>query len=205
MLIIINYGIGNLNSIKNMFSRIGFEALITSNIKDIEKSSKIILPGIGNFDHCIKSLKSKEFFSTLEKKVMIDRTPLLGICIGFQMLFNKSEEGTESGLGWIEGEITKLRLPENSNLKIPHIGWADVSVKNDDNLFKNIKEPRFYFVHSYCLSDIKNGYATSVANYGNDFVASVRKENIFGVQFHPEKSHKFGMQLLKNFAEFSLS
>jgi glutamine amidotransferase len=202
MITIINYGIGNLNSIKNMFARIGVDALITSNKNDIGKSTKIILPGIGNFDHCIKSLRGAEFFNTLEKKVLNDKTPVLGICIGFQMLFNRSEEGKESGLGWIDDEITRMKLPENSNLKIPHIGWSDVNVINNDILFNTLIEPRFYFVHSYCLANCDNNYATSTANYGYDFAASVRKENIFGVQFHPEKSHKFGMQLLKNFAEY---
>src|ERR1035437_1550428 len=203
MLTIINYGVGNLFSIKNMFSKIGYQAIVTSDIKVIEQAEKTILPGVGNFDYCMESFRNTGFFDIVEKKVLGDKIPLLGICAGFQMLFNKSEEGKEKGLGWIDDEIVRFKLPADSNLKIPHMGWTDINVKNDDILFKGIDEPRFYFVHSYHLPFSNHTYITSTANYGYEFASSVRKENIFGVQFHPEKSHKYGMKIFENFSKIS--
>ncbi len=200
MIAILNYGIGNLKSIYNMFKKIGIESIITSDIQTIQKADKYILPGVGSFDCGITSLKSASFFKTLEEEVLKNKKPILGICLGMQLLTKQSEEGKEKGLGWIDAKSVKFDLGE-MNLAIPHMGWNTTQPKNMKTIFKNLEDNRFYFVHSYHVqcADDKNIIAT--ANYGKEFTCSVQKDNIFGVQFHPEKSHKFGMQLLKNFGE----
>lgn len=202
MITILNYGIGNLESVANMLKKAGVKSLITNDINDIENAEKIILPGVGHFDHCMQKLKESGLLPMLEQKALKERIPVLGICVGHQMLFDRSEEGNSEGLGWIKGEVVKFKtemLP--ANYKIPHMGWEEIDVKQNDNpLFKGIIEPRFYFTHSY-HAQCEDEYVLATANYGYDFVASVCKDNISGVQFHPEKSHRFGMELLKNFAK----
>ena len=199
MIAIINYGIGNLASIQNMLKKAGVESAITTEKEIIQKASKIILPGIGHFDHCMKQFNASGFRPVIEKRVMEDRTPLLGVCVGCQMLMESSEEGTEKGLGWIKGRVVRFKssmMPPEC--KIPHMSWTDVYPKNGQVLFKDIAEPRFYFVHSYHL-EADSQDVTATAHYGYPFVASVGRGNLQGVQFHPEKSHKFGLQLYSNF------
>ncbi|MDK2064380.1 imidazole glycerol phosphate synthase subunit HisH [Aliarcobacter butzleri] len=200
MIAILDYGVGNLKSIYNMFKKVGVESFITSNIEDIKNANKYLLPGVGSFDHGINSLKSAPFFETLEKEVLENKKPILGICLGMQLLTNSSEEGKEKGLGWIDASTIKFDL-EDKSLSIPHMGWNKTNPTNTNDIFKNLEENRFYFVHSYHVvcNNQKNILATS--NYGKTFTCSIYKDNIYGVQFHPEKSHKFGMQLLKNFGE----
>ena len=200
MIAILDYGIGNLKSIYNMFKKVGVESFITSNIEDIKNANKYLLPGVGSFDHGITSLKKTLFFETLEKEVLENKKPILGICLGMQLLTNSSEEGKEKGLCWIDAQTIKFDL-EDKSLSIPHMGWNKTNPTNTNDVFKNLEDNRFYFVHSYHVvcHDDKNILAT--ANYGKRFTCSIYKDNIYGVQFHPEKSHKFGMQLLKNFGE----
>jgi len=200
MIAILDYEIGNLKSIYNMFKKVGVESIITSDIETIKKADKYLLPGVGSFDHGINSLKKAAFFETLEKEVLENKKPILGICLGMQLLSNSSEEGKEKGLGWIDAQTIKFDL-EDKSLSIPHMGWNKTNPINTNDLFKNLDENRFYFVHSYHVlcNDDDNTLAT--ASYGKTFTCSIHKDNIYGVQFHPEKSHKFGMQLLKNFGE----
>lgn len=199
MITIINYGIGNLESVQNMLKKCGISSRISNNSDEIAAAEKIVLPGVGHFDHCMQKLNNSGLLDIIQKKVLEDKIPTLGICVGHQMLFEQSEEGDIKGLGWIPGKVIKFdksRMP--SNYKIPHMGWADLRLTTESVLFGNIDEPRYYFVHSYHVN-CESKYVIATANHGYDFVAAVQKDNIFGVQFHPEKSHKFGMQLLRNF------
>jgi len=201
MLTIVDYGVGNLASIKNMLKKVGCDALISSNESEILSADKLILPGVGAFDTCANKLKESGLLSALNKKALEEKIPLLCICVGCQLLMEKSEEGIESGLGWIKGEVKKFDQQQmTGDLKIPHMGWTDVELNKPSLLFKNMyDEPRFYFVHSYYPAPINSDDVLMYANYGYKFAAAVERENIIGVQFHPEKSHKFGMKLLENF------
>lgn len=201
MITIIDYGVGNLSSIKNMLKRIGVAAEITNDVAAIEKAEKLILPGVGHFNYGMEQLHKSGLVSILNEKVLEKKVPILGICLGVQLLTQSSEEGTAAGLGWIAGKTiafdkTKLQ----ANQKIPHMGWSEVSNYQQSKLFTNMPdEPRFYFVHSYHLALENSADVLVTANYGYQFAAGIEHENILGVQFHPEKSHKFGMKLLENF------
>jgi glutamine amidotransferase len=201
MLVIVDYGVGNLASIKNMLKKVGCDALISSNRSEILSADKLILPGVGAFDTCASKLKESGLLSVLNKKALEEKIPLLGICVGCQLLMEKSEEGKEQGLGWIKGEVKKFDQQQmTDDLKIPHMGWTDVELNKPSLLFKNMyEEPRFYFVHSYYPAPINSDDVLMYADHGYKFAAAVEHENIMGVQFHPEKSHKFGMKLLENF------
>ncbi len=202
MITIIDYGVGNLSSIENMLKRIGVAAEITNDVASIEKAEKLILPGVGHFNYGMEQLHKSGLVSILNEKVLEKKVPILGICLGVQLLTQSSEEGTAAGLGWIAGKTiafdkTKLQ----ANQKIPHMGWSEVSNYQHSKLFTNMPdEPRFYFVHSYHLALENSADVLVTANYGYQFAAGIEHENILGVQFHPEKSHKFGMKLLENFA-----
>lgn len=203
MLTIVDYGVGNLASIKNMLKRVGVEVLISSNEDDLRKAHKLILPGVGAFDTCADKLQRSGLLAALNKRVLEDKTPIFGICVGMQLMMEKSEEGVLPGLGWIKGEIVKFKkdaMPEG--FKIPHMGWTEVTPSKPSRLFTDMyEEPRFYFVHSY-HPQVKHAEDALVqSEYGYRFVAGMERENIIGVQFHPEKSHKFGMKLLENFVK----
>lgn len=200
MIAILDYGVGNLKSIYNMFKKIRVESVITSDIEVIKKADKYLLPGVGSFDHGINSLRNAPFFGILEKEVLEYKKPILGICLGMQLLTNSSEEGKEKGLGWVDAKTIKFDL-EDKSLAIPHMGWNGVYSVSQDGLFKDLDDGRFYFVHSYYVVCNDEANILATANYGEKFTCSIQKDNIYGVQFHPEKSHKFGMRLLKNFGE----
>ena len=201
MLTIVDYGVGNLASIKNMFRKLGKEALISSSEQDVLQADKLILPGVGAFDTCASKLRKSGLLEALNKKVITEKTPVLGVCVGMQLLMEGSEEGVLPGLGWIGGRIVRFdgdRIP--ASLKIPHMGWSEVILRKPSRLFADMfDEPRFYFVHSYHPRLNNQDDALVYANHGYEFVAGMERENIVGVQFHPEKSHKFGMRLLENF------
>lgn len=203
MLAIIDYGLGNLGSIQNMLKKIGVKAIITSDIEVISKASKLILPGVGSFDYAMNQLRELQIIEVLNQKVLIEKTPILGICLGVQLFTSQSEEGVLEGLNWFEAETIKFNFQNSNNeLKIPHMGWNDVTLSKESKLFQNMPiQSRFYFVHSYFLSPKNESDSLLKANYGFDFTCALEKDNIVGVQFHPEKSHKFGMQLLKNFVD----
>lgn len=200
MIAILDYNTGNIKSIWNMFNKLGIESIITANVDEIEKASKYVLPGVGSFDHGIHSLKCSSFFNALETEVLGNKKPVLGICLGMQLLTNSSEEGKQKGLGWINAETVRFDL-KDYRLAIPHMGWNYVNPVNSGNIFRNLEVSRFYFVHSYHVLCNYRENILATADYGGEFVCSIVKDNIYGVQFHPEKSHKFGMQLLQNFGE----
>jgi len=201
MITIIDYGMGNLKSIQNIVQKVGGEAIISYDVNEIMHADKIILPGIGAFDNGMKNLNERGLIPVLQKKVMQEKTPFLGICLGMQLITRKSEEGALEGLGWIDAETIKFKSLSN-NLKIPHMGWNYVVVKKNSNLFKGMCEnPRFYFVHSYYVVCKNENDILTTTEYGFNFASAVEKDNIYATQFHPEKSHKFGMKLMENFVK----
>jgi len=201
MIIILDNLMGNANSVSNMIKFIGKDCKVSSEINDIKNASRIIIPGVGSFDNSMKILKSNHrLLDTLKEKILIKKTLVLGICIGMQIFFDKSEEGKEKGLQWIEGDVLSFKKLENK-VKVPHIGWNNITIKNKNFIVKNVldEQLRFYFVHSYYVNCKYDEHSVGSTFHGKNFTSIVNKENIFGVQFHPEKSHKFGMQLFKNF------
>lgn len=203
MLAIIDYGVGNLGSIENMLKKLGCAAEITSDTDAIMAASKIILPGVGSFDHGMRSLRAMNFENVLRYKALEQKVPVLGICLGMQMLGLSSEEGSEPGLGWIDGTCRRFgKEPWDERLKVPHMGWNNVFDQGGNPLLESFAEtPRFYFVHSYHFECNEASLVAGTTLYGIQFTSMVRQGNIYGAQFHPEKSHRFGLALLRNFIE----
>jgi glutamine amidotransferase len=201
MIVIVDYGMGNLGSIFNMLKKVGAKVAISSNADDIQQAEKLILPGVGAFDTGMLRLQELNLIDVLHDTVIIRKTPTLGVCLGMQLLLNRSKEGKQPGLGWIEGESVRFHFDSNqTNLKVPHMGWNTVAIQQESALFKGLEqEARYYFVHSYHVVCDRMEDRLAMTDYGYSFVSAVQRENILGVQFHPEKSHKFGMQLYKNF------
>lgn len=203
MLTIVDYGVGNLTSIKNMFKKIGYESCISSQKEVIADADKLILPGVGSFDYGMQQLHESGLVNILTEKVLEKKIPLLGICLGVQLLTQSSEEGTSKGLGWIKGKTIAFDKMKLNGYKVPHMGWAEINNFNQSRLFTNMPEnPRFYFVHSYHLTIDNESDILATSNYRYEFPVGIEHENILGVQFHPEKSHKFGMKLLENFIKY---
>ena len=183
-----------------MLKKAGTEAMISSKEEDILNADKLILPGVGAFDTCAMKLKESGLIRILNKKALEDKIPVLGICVGMQLLFSNSEEGELPGLGWVEGKVVKFKTDLLNGLKVPHMGWTEVKLNKSSSLFMDMyEEPRFYFVHSYYPEVNNPEDALLFGDYGYPFVAAVEHENIIGVQFHPEKSHKYGLRLFENF------
>lgn len=203
MITIIDYGMGNIGSIVNMLRKIGADFGVSSDPDEIHKANKIIIPGVGSFDNGMIRLNELKLIDVLNQKVVEQKTPVLGICLGMHLLTNKSEEGFLDGLGWIDAETIKFNSSNNNKIKIPHMGWNTVNImKGSSPLFRNMYEnAKFYFVHSYYVKCNNVTNVLTETEYGTDFASSIEKDHIFGVQFHPEKSHKYGMLLLKNFME----
>ena len=202
LIVVIDYGIGNVNSILNMLKKIGANAILSGKLEEVERADKLILPGVGSFDYGMTKLSESGLLEIVKRHAIEKKKPLLGICLGMQMLGRNSEEGILPGLGLIPFETKKFKL-NDSELRIPHMGWdlSEVCIENDE-LMLGIKEtPRYDFVHSYhAVCDNKENELMR-CNYGYSFTSAVKNGNIYGVQFHPEKSHKFGMALLENFVK----
>lgn len=200
MISVINYGVGNLGSILNMIKKIGGSAKLASTERDILDADRFILPGVGHFQEGMKNLQASGLVPALREKVLSQKRPLLGICLGAQLLTKKSEEGNVEGLGWISAET--IRFPEMQGIKIPHMGWNQLISLRPDAIIKGLEtNSRFYFVHSYFMKADVPDELVAVTRHGVEAGAILRKENIVACQFHPEKSHRFGMQLLRNFLE----
>ena len=206
MIVIIDYGMGNVGSILNMVKKFTKEVEISSSHEVIKKADKFILPGVGSFDNGMKNLANLKLIDLLNEKVLKERKPVLGICLGMQLLTERSEEGILDGLKWIEGETIRFRFHDSMRLKVPHMGWNYVKKVKNSILLENMNgESRYYFVHSYYVSCKNEDNAILKTLYGIEFTSALQKDNIFGVQFHPEKSHKFGLQLIKNFVEYNIN
>ncbi|WP_417706260.1 imidazole glycerol phosphate synthase subunit HisH [Pseudomonas sp.] len=197
----IDYGCGNLASVVNMIRHEGGDAQIITSPEELDSAGKLILPGVGAFDHGMSSLRCGEWIAPLERAVFGRKVPIMGICLGMQLLACGSEEGQEPGLGWVDARVRRFR-PDDPKLKVPHMGWNEVRQVREDGLLPVIHTPRrFYFVHSYRVECADPADVLLECDYGETFVAAFRRENIWGFQFHPEKSHRFGMELFRNFLE----
>lgn len=200
MVVIINYGMGNLNSVYRKLSRIGINATISSKPEDIQKADKLILPGVGHFQKAIGNLKSLGLWGILNYEVLSNKKPILGICLGMQLMAKYSEEGNAIGLGWLDASVVRFKVDDKLKYKIPHTGWNQIIKKKESSLMCGIPElSEFYFVHSYHMNCNNKVDILNETEYEYKFVSAVEKENIFGVQYHPEKSHNIGDTLLKNF------
>jgi len=200
---IVNYGLGNIKAFANIYKNLNIACKVVSSAEDLAGSDRIIIPGVGAFDHAMKSLNNSGMRETLDKMVLEDKVPVIGVCVGMQMLAKSSEEGIEKGLEWIDGVVKRFD-PEKLSSKepLPHMGWNNVIIHSDNRILKNLTDdPRFYFLHSYYFECNNPQNVIAKAKYGEEFACVINSENIYGIQCHPEKSHWNGIQLLKNFGE----
>jgi imidazole glycerol-phosphate synthase subunit HisH len=203
MIGIIDYGLGNVRAFANVYKTLNIPARVVKTPLDLKEINKIILPGVGAFDYAMQKLESSGIRVALEEKVLVHEAPVLGVCVGMQMLARSSEEGRLPGLGWIDGTVTKFKFTLSTMLTcVPHMGWNNVAPLKMNGLFKNLNsQSLFYFLHSYYFQSKENADILAVTDYGSVFASAVSYRNVYGVQFHPEKSHRFGIQLLENFAK----
>ncbi|HUP32328.1 MAG TPA: imidazole glycerol phosphate synthase subunit HisH [Gaiellaceae bacterium] len=203
MLVIVDYGLGNLGSIANMATRLGAEPVVSSDPEILRAAGKLVVPGVGAFDRGMQNLRERGLVDVLSEKALEERVPVLGLCLGMHLFTRGSEEGTERGLGWLEADTVRFRFAGNgASLKVPHMGWSDVIVRRPHYLFRDgDEERRYYFVHSYHVVCSDPDLVVGETTYGHPFASIVARDNIVGVQFHPEKSHQYGMALLRNFID----
>jgi len=195
---IIDYGLGNVQSVIGAIEKLGFDAILTNDHEKLTQSDVLILPGVGAFGDGIKYLEKNNLIDILNKLVLVDKKPILGICLGMHLFASKGHEfGQHKGLGWIEASVQKFEIPDE--FKLPHVGWNDISILRDSELFNKIEEKLFYFVHSYHFVPKNEKVILATCDYGISFVASVNQDNIYGTQFHPEKSQKEGLLVIENF------
>jgi glutamine amidotransferase len=200
MITIIDYGLGNILAFVNVYKRLNVDVSIARNAEELKTASKVILPGVGAFDHAMELLNKSGMRETLDELVLANRVPILGVCVGMQILARSSDEGKLSGLGWVEGHVGALA--RQNGLPLPHMGWNDVRPLSQNKLFDQLEsDARFYFLHSYHLHCDRDEDVLATSSYGIQFSCAVNHKNIYGVQFHPEKSHHYGTRLLRNFAE----
>ncbi|MFG6415750.1 imidazole glycerol phosphate synthase subunit HisH [Roseateles sp. DC23W] len=202
MIRIVDYGLGNILAFQNMYKRLNVPVGLAKTADDLSDATRLILPGVGAFDHAMEELDRSGMRARLDELVLDRKMPVLGICVGMQMLAERSDEGKLPGLGWIPGEVKGFKGLNQPDLLLPHMGWNDVQPTAGHPLFKELEaDARFYFLHSFYFECTDPAHAAAVSSYGKDFSCAVSARDIYGVQFHPEKSHHFGAQLLKNFAE----
>ena len=201
MITIVDYGMGNLGSMRNMFKRIGANVTVESDPSALVHAEKLVLPGVGSFDAAMGRInESSGLRDLLEHKANVEKVPILGVCLGMQLLTSSSDEGELHGLGWIKAKT--LRFPNKNGLKVPHMGWnVATPVRKSPLTDEVIEEPRFYFVHSFCVHVEDAEHSIMRTDYGGVFDSAIARDNIYGVQFHPEKSHRFGMHILRNFSD----
>lgn len=202
MITIVDYGLGNVQAFLNVYKRLNVPAGAARDADALARATKVVLPGVGAFDHAMERLEASGMRPCLDEMVLERRVPVLGVCVGMQILARSSEEGRLAGLGWIDGEVRGFRPAAAEPLPLPHMGWNDVQPTADGGLFAGLEsDARFYFLHSYYIECARSEDVAATAAYGGPFACAVRSANIHGVQFHPEKSHHFGVRLLHNFAE----
>jgi glutamine amidotransferase len=201
MIAIVDYGLGNIRAFANIYASLDIPFALATEPGQLRDASRVILPGVGAFDSAMLRLKASGMHEALNELVVHKQRPVLGVCVGMQMLAASSEEGTQPGLGWIDAECVKFDASSGPSLRVPHMGWNDVRPSRADSLFQEFDErPVFYFLHSYYVRCRAPADVLAATTYGAEFACAVNRENIYGVQFHPEKSHQHGIQLLKNFA-----
>ena len=201
MITVIDYGVGNIGALLNMFDYLGLDAQASGDTREIANADQLVLPGIGAFDKAMGTLRARQLIEPLNDAALRRHVPVLGVCLGMQLLARRSDEGNEAGLGWIDADVRRIVVPEGSGLKVPHIGWMQTRPTRRSSLFGLDHPPeRFYFDHGYHMVCDRTDDMTAVIDYGSELCCAVEKAHITGVQFHPEKSHRFGMRLLKEFA-----
>lgn len=203
MIGIINYGLGNIKAFANVYKHLNMSHAVVDTVSELKQADKLVLPGVGAFDYAMQRLNDSGMRETLDAVVLEKNVPVIGVCVGMQMLAKSSEEGELPGLGWIAGEVKKFDRKILGNDKpMPHMGWNTLKLKKGDAVLGNLgNEPRFYFLHSYYFVCDNSDHSIAVSEYGEQFSSAVHYENVYGIQCHPEKSHKNGVQLLKNFGE----
>jgi glutamine amidotransferase len=200
LITLIDYGLGNIKAFSNIYNRLGIPCKNATNYSDLDDATHLILPGVGAFDYAMDKLNLSGMREKLDELVLEKKIPIIGICVGMQIMANGSEEGNLEGLGWYDTEVVKF-VNSSINLPLPHMGWNSIDILSDNQLFNNLnKEKRFYFLHSYHFKSSFE-YTIATSSYSNSFTTVTCKENIFGIQCHPEKSHLNGTKLLKNFSE----
>lgn len=202
MIALVNYGLGNIQAFANIYKRLNIPVVIADTADELAQAKKIILPGVGAFDWAMNLLNESGMRECLDDLVMVQKRPVLGVCVGMQMMARRSDEGILPGLGWIDAEVKRFdETLFTQKTHLPHMGWNDVLPQRTDCLFKDMDtNPRFYFLHSYYFLPVKTDDILAITDYNGPFASVVRSGNVFGTQFHPEKSHQWGIQLLKNFA-----
>ncbi|MAJ43842.1 MAG: imidazole glycerol phosphate synthase subunit HisH [Candidatus Marinimicrobia bacterium] len=199
-IVIIDYGMGNLRSVQKKFNKVNVNIEVSNDPNTIFEADKLILPGVGHFANGIEKLKEYGIWDTLNRKVLIDKTPILGICLGMQLMAKQSEEGNVKGLGWFDAEIIKFRVNDKLKYKVPHMGWNNILINKESYILKGVSETNmFYFVHSFHINCNNKEDILTTTKYEYNFTSSIKKNNIYGTQFHPEKSHDCGQQILSNF------
>jgi len=202
MIAIVNYGLGNIRAFVQAYKRLGIPVTVAASEAELDGAHKIILPGVGAFDWAMGLLNASGLRDRLDHLVMEKKRPVLGVCIGMQMMAKGSDEGRLSGLGWVDGWVHRLASSDGGSSQLPHMGWNDVLPNSDSGLFANLQsQAQFYFLHSYHVVPAEGNAILATTDYGVRFTSAIRCGNVSGTQFHPEKSHGWGLQLLKNFAE----
>lgn len=202
-IVIMDYGMGNLRSVQKKLTALGASVVVSNSPKDIAHADKLILPGVGHFAKAVSNLKRLDLWDALHEEVMVKKKPILGICLGMQLFAKRSEEGNVEGLAWVDASVLRFKIQNQLVYKVPHMGWNQLNINKQSILLNNmLPEAIFYFVHSYYMECANTKDILTTSDYESTFTSAIEKDNIFGVQFHPEKSHEYGAQLLTNFLKF---